>query len=151
MTEVKIFLVNQEKRELTPMTETSYANEEDLQTYLAHYPDLLPGDQMNPENPPRWLLVSREMGVPGDEDSLGRWSLDHLFLDQAGVPTFVECKRASDNRTRREVVAQMLDYAANGTQYWPMERLRQAAAETAKAEQKNLDDKIRQFWSIESG
>ena len=40
----------------------------------------------------------------------------------------VECKRASDTRTRREVVAQMLDYAANGTQYWPIDRLRQAAA-----------------------
>jgi len=46
-----------------------------------------------------------------------RWDLadgvlDHLLLDQDGIPTFVECKRASDTRIRREVVAQMLDYAA---------------------------------------
>ena len=52
-----------------------------------------------------------------------RWSLDHLFLDQEGIPTFVECKRSTDTRARREVVAQMLDYAANGLQYWSMERI----------------------------
>jgi hypothetical protein len=42
------------------------------------------------------------------------WSLDHLVVDQDAVPTFVEVKRASDTPARREVVAQMLDYAANG-------------------------------------
>ena len=54
----------------------------------------------------------------------GRWSLDHLFLDQEAVPTFVEVKRSDDTRIRREVVGQMLDYAANGVVYWPAERLR---------------------------
>jgi hypothetical protein len=83
------------------------------------------------------------MAVPGDdEEARGRWSLDHLFLDQDGVPTFVECKRAADTRARREVVAQMLDYAANGTAYWGMDRLRQSAAETAQALDKDLDAEI---------
>jgi len=40
-------------------------------------------------------------------------SLDHLFLDEAGVPTLVEVKRSSDTRARREMVAQMLDYFNN--------------------------------------
>jgi hypothetical protein len=79
------------------------------------------------------------MGVPGDEASGDRWSLDHLFLDQDAIPTFVECKRASDTRGRREVVAQMLDYAANGVEYWSMDRLRQSAAETARAQGQPLD------------
>jgi hypothetical protein len=71
------------------------------------------------------------MGVP-DPSGLGdRWSLDHLYLDQDGIPTFVECKRATDTRIRREVVAQMLDYAANGLKHWSMDQLRQAATETA--------------------
>ena len=87
--------------------------------------------KINPENPRRWLLVRREMGVPAEEGGGSVGSLDHLYLDQDGIPTFVECKRAADTRSRREVVAQMLDYAANGTEYWPMERLRQAAAATA--------------------
>jgi hypothetical protein len=72
----------------------------------------------------------------------GRWSLDHLFLDQDGMPTFVECKRSVDTRTRREVVVQMLDYAANGVEYWSMDRLRQSADETAQQQGKKLDEGI---------
>lgn len=66
---------------------------------------------MNQAAPRRWLLVSREWGVPREEGGGGHWSLDHLFLDQEGVPTLVEVKRSSDTRLRREVVGQMLDYA----------------------------------------
>jgi hypothetical protein len=145
MKTAKIFLVGKNEDDLTPMVETDYETEDVLQTVLTRYPDLLPGDQIDPEDPRRWLLVAREMGVPGDVDEMGRWSLDHLFLDQNGRPTFVECKRAADVRTRREVVAQMLDYAANGTAYWSMDRLRQAAAETAEKRGKSLDDEIRKL------
>src|SRR4051794_25314367 len=53
-----------------------------------------------------------------------RWSLDHVFLNADGVPTLVEVKRSSDTRARREVVAQMLDYAANATAYWKVDALR---------------------------
>jgi hypothetical protein len=142
MDSAKIFLVDDKQEGLIPMTETAYVTEDVLQDLLAHYPDLLPGDQIDPENPLRWLLVSREMSVPGEMDEPGRWSLDHLFLDQDGIPTFVECKRATDTRSRREVVAQMLDYAANGVEYWGIDRIRQAAAETAKQNVKMLDDEI---------
>jgi hypothetical protein len=40
------------------------------------------------------------------------------------VPTLVEVKRQSDTRLRREVVGQMLDYAANAVVYWPVDQLR---------------------------
>jgi len=139
----RIFLVGSGPDDLVPMAETPYATEVVLQDLLARYPSLLPGDQISPEAPRRWLLVARELSVPGEEGGSGIWSLDHLFLDQDGVPTFVECKRATDTRIRREVVAQMLDYAANGTAYWPSNRLRQAAEETAKAEGTTVDDKVR--------
>jgi hypothetical protein len=138
----KIFIVGENEDNLIALEEASYMTEEVLQGFLTRYPDLLPGNQIDPENPRRWLLVAREMGVPGDAHESGRWSLDHLFLDQDGIPTFVECKRATDTRTRREVVAQMLDYAANGVEYWNMERLRQAAAETAQSRGRSLDDEI---------
>src|SRR6266516_2586841 len=141
MKSAKIFLV-EGKRKLTPMIETSYVTEDDLQALLADYPDLMPGDQIDLENPRRWLLVAREVAVPDSDEETGRWSLDHLFLDQDGTPTFIECKRSSDTRSRREVVAQMLDYAANGTSYWKMDSLRQAAAETAQNSGKSLDDEI---------
>jgi len=145
----KIFLVGESKDELITLEETGYMTEDVLQGLLVDYPDLLPGDQINPENPRRWLLVAREMGVPGDVSETGRWSLDHLFLDQDGTPTFVECKRSADTRIRREVVAQMLDYAANGIEYWSMDRLRQAAAETAQSRGESLDDEIAKLLSEE--
>jgi hypothetical protein len=118
-----IFLVN-EGGELVPLSQQAYDSEDLLQTLLADYPDLLAGDQINSKVPRRWLLVKREAGVPGEEQGAGRWSLDHLFLDQDGIPTLVEVKRSTDTRIRREVVGQMLDYAANGVKYWPVETLR---------------------------
>lgn len=96
-----------------------------FQRLLALHPSLLAGDAVDPDSPRRWLLVSREQAVPGEEGGAGRWSLDHLFIDQDSVLTLVEVKRASDTRARHEVVAQMLDYAANGVVYWPAETLRQ--------------------------
>ncbi len=113
----KIFLVDDDGDDLMQMVETSFVTEENLQILLARYPDLLPGDQIDPERPRQWLLVTRELGIPGGIAEADRWSLDHLFLDQDGIPTFVECKRSSNTQARREVVAQMLDYAANGTEY----------------------------------
>lgn len=114
----------QENGQLVEMTERPYDSESLLQELLEKYPNLLAGDQMNSLEPRRWLLVSREMTVPSEEDGAGRWSVDHLFLDQEGIPTLVEVKRSSDTRIRREVVGQMLDYAANGVVYWPSERIR---------------------------
>ncbi len=137
----KVFLVGEGTDNLVALEETGYVNENLLQEFLANYPDLLPGDQIDPEHPRRWLFVAREMSVPDGTSDAGRWSLDHLFLDQYGVPTFVECKRASDTRIRREVVGQMLDYAANGTEYWTVEWLRQAATSSAGSQDK-LDEKI---------
>ena len=106
------------------MTEQPYSNEELLQKLLEDYPELLGGDQVDATAPRRLLLISREYGVPGEENGSDRWSLDHLFVDQEGIPTLVEVKRSSDTRLRREVVGQMLDYAANAIVYWPVENIR---------------------------
>jgi hypothetical protein len=70
--------------------------------------------------------VKRELGAAFEEDAPDRWSLDHLFLDEEGVPTLIEVKRSSDTRIRREVVGQMLDYAANGAELWGLEKIRAA-------------------------
>ncbi len=142
MSQSKIFLANQTKDSLVPMVETTYTQEEILQALVARYPDLLPGDQIDPDRPPRWLLVRREMGVADAVDTGDRWSLDHLFLDQYAIPTFVECKRSQDTRIRREVIAQMLEYAANGIVYWSIDKLRRSAAETATANGSTLDESI---------
>jgi hypothetical protein len=118
-----IFLVGDDGS-LIEASSTAYDAEAELQKLLADNPHLLPGGQIDRDNPRRWLLVKREAGVPDREGGGSWWSIDHLLVDQDAVPTFVEVKRASDTRSRREVVAQMLDYAANGSVFWTPAQLR---------------------------
>src|SRR5262245_820198 len=118
-----IYLIQNDGK-LQAMTEQPYKNEELLQKLLEDYPELLGGDQSDSTASRRLLLVSREFGVPGEEEGFNRWSLDHLFIDREGIPTLVEVKRSTDTRIRREVVGQMLDYAANAIVYWPIENIR---------------------------
>jgi len=103
----------------------------ELQALLDQNHDLLPGDQIDPDDPCRWLLIKREMPVPDPSTGLERWSIDFFLVDQHGVPTFVECKRYADTRARREVVGQMLEYAANGHHYWDKDRIRELAEATS--------------------
>lgn len=132
------------KDRLTTMLVTPYEAEEVLQALLSRHPDLLAGGQMDPHQPRRWLLVEREHGVPDrDGASSDRWSLDHLFVDQDAVPTLIEVKRSTDTRIRREVVGQMLDYAANGVLYWPLDRLREAFTSTQREAGQDPDDAVR--------
>jgi hypothetical protein len=119
----EIFLI-QNDGQLIAMREQAYDSEALLQDLLARYPHLLVGDQIDPAQPRRWLPITREASLPSEEGGSGRWAVDHLFLDQDAVPTLVEVKRSSDTRIRREVVGQMLDYAANAVVYWPIEILR---------------------------
>lgn len=106
------------------MKQQHFETEDIFQELIERYPSILAGDQMNPNDPRQWIFISREMGVPSEAGGGTQWFLDHLFIDQDGIPTFVEVKRATDTRIRREVVAQMLDYAANATSYWEIETLR---------------------------
>jgi hypothetical protein len=105
-----VYLI-QANGKLVEMREERYASEDIFQTILAEYPSILAGDLIDSQEPRRWLLIATEVPVPAQEDGSGRWSLDHLFIDQDGVPTLVEVERSTDTRIRREVVGQMLDYA----------------------------------------
>jgi hypothetical protein len=142
---------------LVGLAEEGYETEDRLQDLLARYPNLLPGDQVDPESPRRWLLVDRELGIPDQEGGGDRWAIDHLFLDQDGIPTLIEVKRSTDGRIRREVLGQMLDYAANALLYWPVDRLRSdfetgcaargLASATEIADLLGRSDAEDEFWS----
>ena len=131
-----IFLI-QDNGQLIEMNEQKYDSEDLLQELLAKYPNLLAGDQIDTKSPRRWLLITREASIPSEDSGGGRWSVDHLFLDQDAVPTLVEVKRSSDTRIRREVVGQMLDYAANAIAFWPVESV--IAKFEAKCETDGID------------
>lgn len=128
--------------ELIALTERPYETEDVLQTLLADHPGLLAGDDVA-DTPRRWVLLSREVGVADEDGASGRWSLDHLFVDQDAIPTLVEVKRSSDTRIRREVVGQLLEYAANGTRYWPVEKLRLLYDASCQTRDADPDDELR--------
>jgi hypothetical protein len=98
------------------------------------------------------------MAVPGEEGGASRCTLDHLFVDQAGIPTLVEVKRSTDTRIRREVVGQLLDYAANAVVYWPIEKIRghfeamceESGTDAEQALTRHLQDgpSAEDFWQL---
>lgn len=136
-----IFLLNNDGR-LIEMNESGYITEDHLQVLLAQYPNLIPGSQIDPGLPRRWLLISREFGVPDELNTGNRWSLDHLLIDQDGVPTLVEIKRSTDNRIRREVIGQILDYAANAVSYWSVDEIKYRLEERCKDQSKDMSEEL---------
>ena len=132
---------------LHAMRPSAPASEDEMQALVARHPDLITdGDGA-------LLLIRREQPIADSVEGTGRWSLDHLFVTRDGVPVLVELKRAVDTRLRREVVGQILDYAANATAYWKAGEIAIAFASThgSEAEQnlaKFLDGAdADSFWS----
>jgi hypothetical protein len=144
---------------LIPLQARVLGETSDLQPLLAREPQLLAGDKGEDT---RYLLVQRELGIAPSEDAGARWNVDHLFLDQEGTPTLVEVKHSSNTEIRREIVGQLLEYAANFSNYWTAERIRDSfenrcarcdldpeaelakavAVEDADAFWQNVDEKI---------
>ena len=153
-----IYLMN--KDSATTSLERVRCRDEDqeLQRLLESNPNLLPGEQIDPDAPRKWLLIKREMPVTDPATGVSRWSIDMFFTDQFGIPTLVECKRCEDSRARREVVAQMLEYAANGHHYWSASEMRSFAETTAggaeelktalSAIQGGEEQSVEQFFSM---
>ena len=150
-----IFLIN-EKNEPVEMREEPYGSEAMLQKLLADHPAILAGDQIDRQNPRRWLFITQELSLASEEDGTGRWFVDHLFIDQDAVPTIIEVKRSTDTRIRREVVGQMLDYAANAVLYLPIQTIRERfevqcekrgkTPEQELLETLGIDDDDETFW-----
>ncbi len=117
-----VYLI-QDGDQLVEMSERPYDSEALLQELIERYPNLLAVDETTSQRRTtrQWLIVKRTGSVPLDDVGATEWSLNHLFLDKQAIPTLVDVKRDSDQRQRREIVGQMLDYAANAVIYWPVE------------------------------
>lgn len=110
---------------LVELRPASFTSEDQFQQLLADFPNLLGPVGTDSDLPRQWVLLGREKGIQFENDGYDRFAVDHLFIDQDGIPTLVEVKRKSDTRLRREVVGQMLDYAANAVLHWSADRLRE--------------------------
>lgn len=109
--------------------------EDALQGLIEREPNLLSGRQMEPGNddPPRFVLLRREVPV-------GDWSVDHVLVDQRGILTLVEAKLVENRESRRDVIGQVMDYAASAQQSWGDGRLRRLCAEYWLKSGKSIDD-----------
>ena len=111
------------------LEERRFGSEDAIQRLIAEHPDLIGGGRIRPDDPRRWLLVTREQGVAEESGAGDRWAVDHLLIDQDAVPTLVEVKRGSNSQIRREVVGQLLEYAAHARRSWDADDLRRAFEE----------------------
>ena len=112
--------------DLSEMTEERFDTEDALQGLIARHPELLAGEQIDPQDPPRFILVKREKGIAEtSEATSARWAVDLLLIDQHAIPTLVEVKRGANPDNRRKVVGQMLDYAAHASRTWTAGDLRE--------------------------
>ena len=142
----KIYIRNA-SGELEPLIEERFETEDLLQQLIGQHPELLAGDQMRPDDPLRWILIKREMPIEG-------WALDHLLIDQHSRPTLVEVKRGSNREIRRNIVGQMLDYAATAASVWSerdMRRIFEESSDDPDGEigillQRDEEPDINDFW-----
>ena len=111
--------------------ENRFKQENHLQKLIADHPELLPGGQVNRDSHQRWILISREQGIPETTDTGNIWAVDHLLIDQDAIPTLVEVKRGDSSGLRRKVVGQMLDYAAHATSTWDVDDIRRSFEESS--------------------
>ena len=118
----RLFFVSEDQR-VQEMTEVNIKDmlESKLQEIVEKNPDLLSREWDN--QPRKLFLIAREKEIHAEEDAGNSFSLDHLLVDSEGVPILVEVKRSTDTRIRREVAAQMLDYACRASS-WEIEILK---------------------------
>ncbi len=76
-----------------------------LEQALVTRPDLLLLDRIDSQSG-KPMLIGRQLNFPD------RGTLDLLFLEATGVLTLVETKLVKNHEARREVLAQILDYAS---------------------------------------
>tara|TARA_R110002072_G_scaffold41155_4_gene115994 strand:- start:130 stop:1284 length:1155 start_codon:yes stop_codon:yes gene_type:complete len=125
-----VFTVD-ENGDIVEMRPAAPRDEDSMQALVARHPAVIEDEDGE------LLLIRREQPIADGLENSGRWSVDHLFVTRKAIPVLVELKRAVDTRLRREVVGQLLDYAANAAAYWKPGKLAEAFSISATAEGKD--------------
>ena len=143
----KVFVFENEKptallqRPYRDMAEHLGVNlESALQKLLADYPELFPGWEIKEQDPPRFVTLCEEARVKD-------WSLDVLLVDQYGVLTLVEAKLAENREMRRQVIGQIVEYAAHAKEDWADGKARTLAIKYYGAKGQKFDDIIHSEFS----
>lgn len=85
----------------TKVSEREFENEAALQNILYQSPEIIPTEEnMKPK------IFIKEAGLPGSGNT------DLIGIDENGGVTIIECKLATNTEIRRQVIGQVLEYAA---------------------------------------
>jgi hypothetical protein len=98
--------------------EEGFASEAELQEFLREHPDLMPLEEID-LNAPALLCIGWEVGLASGAEDL-------LYIDRNGLLTVVETKLRKNPEARREVVGQILEYAAQMATWSSTDVARQA-------------------------
>ncbi|TAD79572.1 MAG: hypothetical protein EA001_03710 [Oscillatoriales cyanobacterium] len=141
-----IYLVRNDGR-LVEMTEQPYGSVTLIQELLENHPNLLAGDRSLMARDQDWLAIVRQGTNSFDDDRADRWSLDRIFLDRQGVPTVVEvfCNQDEAGPQSQGLIGQAIEYAANLSQYWPIEAMLAQFEASCRANDRDPDQAIEEF------
>lgn len=141
------FMLNPDADTLRPLLPREFRGlyghkepERPLQELIEKHPELIPGDQiaLGSADSPRFVML-------GDEAH----RIDVLLADQHGVLTIVETKMRENPQSRREVVGQVLEYAANVRSAWDAGTIREAAARYWTRHNKEVNQVIRETFGAD--
>ncbi len=113
--------------------------EKSLQDLLIDFPELIPSDYINPEEPPIFIVVRNEAGVTAG-------SMDILLLDQYAVPTVIETKLIDNKEIRRSVLAQGIEYLSHLQTEWSGDRFLEEAKEYWDKKEKVFEQLVQEKW-----
>jgi hypothetical protein len=109
---------------------------------LIDFPELIPSDYINPEEPPIFIVVRSEAGVTAG-------SMDILLLDQYAVPTVIETKLIDNREIRRSVLAQGIEYLSHLQTEWSGDRFLEEAKEYWAKKEKAFEQLVQEKWGKE--
>lgn len=116
--------------------------EKSLQDLLINFPELIPSDYINPEEPPIFIVVRSEAGVTAG-------FMDILLLDQYAVPTVIETKLIDNREIRRSVLAQGIEYLSHLQTEWSGDRFLEEAKEYWAKKEKAFEQLVQEKWGKE--
>ncbi len=93
---------------LVRLNPAPYEKEIILESLIAEYPSILGCDTGSGDGDRRWMLIKQQFRIPRT-----KLPIDLLFVDQDGIPTIVEVKRAINPEIKRDVVGQIVQYGAS--------------------------------------
>jgi len=137
MTLAQIYLADKESGKWAPLMASPQYSGNVVQLALATSPELIPGAEIDPKDPRRWLLVESGLGDPG---AAGKQGL--ILLDQEALPTFVLYQDKASSDEHGVSVANMIELATQATGAWSGDKMRQAAGETADKQSLSLEKEL---------